>query len=70
MLVLSRKIGEKIIIDGRITLQVVAISGNKVRLGIVAPPDVEILREELCVPDRIVSAPERTSFREMAYQSN
>lgn len=63
MLVLSRKLGERIIVDDNITIQVVAISGNKFRLGIVAPPDVEILREELCGPDRIVAIPERTSVR-------
>jgi carbon storage regulator len=65
MLVLSRKLGEKIIIGDDIILEVVAISGNKIRLGIVAPPDVEILREELCVPDRIVAIPERMSFGSM-----
>jgi carbon storage regulator len=65
MLVLSRKLGEKIIIGHGIILEVVAISGNKIRLGIVAPPDVEILREELCAPDRIVAIPERTSFGSM-----
>ena len=60
MLVLSRKLGEKIIIGDNITLEVVAILGNKIRLGIVAPPDVEILREELCVSDRIVAISEPT----------
>jgi len=46
MLVLSRKLHEKIIINGNIVVEVTAISGNKVRIGIDAPPDVRIVREE------------------------
>ena len=49
MLVLSRKIGESIIIDGDITVTVVAVNGNKVRIGISAPPDVTVDREEMHV---------------------
>ncbi len=47
MLVLSRKPGEKIVIDGSITITVVEAQGNRVRIGIEAPEDVRILREEL-----------------------
>ena len=47
MLVLSRKYGEKIRIGGDITITVVDIEPNKVRLGIEAPRDVPIYREEL-----------------------
>jgi len=47
MLVLSRKLNEKIVIDGGITLTVVKIDRNQVRLGIEAPGDVSIQREEL-----------------------
>ena len=47
MLVLSRKVGEKVIIDGCITVTVVAVDGTRVRLGITAPPDVRIDREEV-----------------------
>jgi len=48
MLVLSRKQGEEVAIGGNIRLTVVAIRGNRVRLGFTAPPDVSIQREELC----------------------
>jgi carbon storage regulator len=48
MLVLSRKQGQEVVIGDNIRLTVVAISGNQVRLGFTAPPDVSILREELC----------------------
>jgi carbon storage regulator len=47
MLVLSRKVGEKVVIDGCITVTVLAVDGNKVRLGITAPPEVLIDREEV-----------------------
>jgi len=47
MLVLSRKQDEKIIIGDCITLMVVSIQGDKVRLGIEAPKDVSIHREEV-----------------------
>ena len=47
MLVLSRKVGEKVVIDGNITVEVVRIQGNRVTLGLVAPADVKILRGEL-----------------------
>lgn len=47
MLVLSRRLGEKIWIGDDIVLVVTSIDGAKVRLGIEAPPSVKILREEL-----------------------
>jgi carbon storage regulator len=47
MLVLSRKTQEQIIIDQRIEITVLAVRGNRVRLGISAPADVSILRGEL-----------------------
>lgn len=48
MLVLSRKVGEKLIIGDNIVIQIVEVSGHRVRIGIEAPPHVEVLREELC----------------------
>lgn len=47
MLILSRKVGEKLIIDGNITVEVVRIQGNRITLGLVAPAGVKILRGEL-----------------------
>lgn len=47
MLVLSRKVGEKVVIDGNITVTVLAVDGNKVRIGITAPPAVRVDREEV-----------------------
>jgi carbon storage regulator len=48
MLILSRKLGEQIVIDGNILLRIVAVSGNRVKLGITAPASVVVEREELC----------------------
>ena len=47
MLVLSRKLNEKIVIDGGIVVTVVKIEGGQVRLGIEAPRDVKVFREEI-----------------------
>jgi carbon storage regulator len=47
MLVLSRKKNESIVIDDRIVITVVEVRGDKVRLGIEAPRDVSIHRQEV-----------------------
>ncbi len=51
MLVLTRKLNQRIEIGGGIVVKLVEIRGDKVRLGITAPPGVTILREE--VADRV-----------------
>jgi len=47
MLILSRKIGEAVILDEKITVKVIDISKGVVRIGFDAPDDMLILREEL-----------------------
>ena len=47
MLVLSRKSNESIVINNNVTVTVVEIRGDKVRLGIVAPKDVPVHRQEV-----------------------
>ena len=47
MLILSRKVNENIVIDGRIIVKIVRLDGENVKLGIEAPPEVGILRGEL-----------------------
>jgi len=47
MLVLSRKIGEKLVIGDNITVVISKIAGNRVTIGVEAPADVRIVRGEL-----------------------
>jgi carbon storage regulator len=47
MLILTRRVGESIIINGNVTVAILAIKGNQVRLGIKAPDDVVVHREEI-----------------------
>lgn len=49
MLVLSRKPGERILVGDNVAITVVRIGPNNVRIGIEAPRDLNIVREELCV---------------------
>jgi carbon storage regulator len=59
MLVLTRRIGEEIVIDGSIRVTIVAIQEGRVRLGVTAPENVRVDRQEIHerrthadVPDR------------------
>jgi carbon storage regulator len=47
MLVLSRKLGESIVIDGRIIVKIVRLEGDIVKLGIEAPREVPVHRQEV-----------------------
>lgn len=47
MLVLTRKRGESIMIGGQIEVQVLSVSGDTVRFGVIAPKEVEVFRKEL-----------------------
>ncbi|GAB4159443.1 MAG: hypothetical protein Tsb009_36760 [Planctomycetaceae bacterium] len=49
MLVLSRKPGERILIGDEVEVTIVRIGPNTVRVGIEAPREMSIVREELCV---------------------
>jgi carbon storage regulator len=47
MLVLTRRVGESIIIDTDIRVTVVSVTGEKVRIGIDAPPEIRVDRQEV-----------------------
>jgi len=51
MLVLSRKLGEKIVIGDNIVVTVVKIDRNQIRIGIEAPTDIPVYRQEIA-PNR------------------
>ncbi len=48
MLILTRRPEEGIVIEGNITVTVLAVDGDRVKVGIEAPASVPILRSELC----------------------
>ncbi|MFM8223450.1 MAG: carbon storage regulator [Planctomycetaceae bacterium] len=61
MLVLSRKAGEKILIGSDIKVTVIRIGPTSVRIGIEAPGNLNIVREELCLEEgAVVCAAEGT----------
>jgi carbon storage regulator len=68
MLVLSRKKQQTVIIDGQVEIEVLAIKGNTVRLGITAPNTVKIIRGELSPFEFQINMPENTSDDVAAYQ--
>jgi carbon storage regulator len=47
MLVLTRRIGETIVIDNAVRVTVLEMKGDRVRLGVAAPPDVLVDRQEV-----------------------
>lgn len=65
MLVLSRRIGESIVIGNQVTITVLEVRGDQVRIGIDAPRDVQVHREEVWQQlqeenERAASTAERT----------
>ena len=55
MLVLSRKVGEKILIGDQISVTVVRLGQGVVRIGVEAPDDLTIVREEIRRPTSVES---------------
>ncbi len=64
MLVLTRRIGETIVVDGDIRVTIVSVKGDKVRVGIAAPDFVRVDREE--IHERRATESARTSGRSTA----
>lgn len=56
MLVLSRKVGERILLGDQIRITVVRVSGGGVRLGIEAPSDIPVVREEVLRDDQALAS--------------
>jgi carbon storage regulator len=59
MLILTRRVGEALVVGTEVTVTVMAVKGNQVRIGINAPKDVQVHREE--VYDRVQAEKEDTS---------
>lgn len=62
MLILTRKIGETLMIGDDIKITILAIKGNQVRIGIEAPKEIDVHRQEIY--ERIKSAIENSSKEE------
>jgi carbon storage regulator len=62
MLVLTRKVGEELVIDDDIHVVVLSVKGEQVRLGISAPPTVRVDRQEVHA-NRVASAEELDRLR-------
>lgn len=63
MLVLTRQVGQEIVIDGSIRVTITSVKGDKVRIGITAPPEVRIDREEVHRRLQEFAAPETAAAR-------
>lgn len=50
MLILARRIGESIIINGTTKVKIQSVKGGQIKLAIDAPSDVSVMREELVLP--------------------
>lgn len=66
MLVLSRKQGDSIVIGGNIRVTVARIEANQVRIGIEAPREVEVVREEILTTAALPPKPTITPYRHSA----
>lgn len=49
MLILTRRVGESVMIGDNVTVTVMGVNGNQVRVGVTAPRDVAVDREEIAV---------------------
>ena len=66
MLILTRKVGERLVIGGNVTVTVLGLKGNQVRIGVEAPIEVPVHREEIY--QRILKARVADNTQAAAFQ--
>ena len=59
MLILTRRVGETVMIGDEITVTVLDVKGNQIRLGIAAPKEIPVHREEVYIRVHQENAPQR-----------
>ena len=59
MLILTRRVGEKVMIGDNVTVAIIGVKGNQIRIGIRAPKDVTVHRQEIYERIRDESLPAR-----------
>jgi len=47
MLILTRRVGESLIIDDHIVINILSVKGNQIRIGVKAPKEISVHREEI-----------------------
>ncbi len=68
MLILTRKVGEKLVIDDNVTVTVLGVKGNQIRIGIDAPREIQVHREEIYQRILKERAADRTQAPAFHYQ--
>ena len=68
MLILTRRIGERLVIDGDTFVRILGVKGNQVRIGIEAPQQVTVHREE--IQNKIDSEKKEASVCDIKYKKN
>ena len=58
MLILTRRVNESLVIGDNVTVTILGVKGNQVRIGVNAPRDVSVHREELTHKDDATSSPQ------------
>ena len=62
MLILTRRTGESVIIDGDIKIRILGVKDNQVKIGFEAPEEVNIVREELLEKDNSTEATQMSAL--------